>query len=295
MKKSHGIALVSALGALGVLVVAIVATVLIVKHNDNGTSANGANSSTGNKVKVSNLVSENKSRLWFDMSDVTDKITRSTPITTIYVTNNGRIKAYTVNPRPNEGLTSDYNLSQMTDEEKNFVKEMQKTPRLTLGKVNSMSYKEIIKTADQLNKDYFKGQQLVDKVDIYYDEDDEEFDKDFEISQLGINNGKTITQQSVYKKPVYAPLKIKAYNDGTSKDVISEEMTSKILGSADISDDFDYIAWDKDNEDGAYFNQTIDNVNYSGWSRDFITKLPDKQQIVHDTVNDKLVQDKGEK
>lgn len=36
MKKSHIIALVS---ALGVLVVAIIATVLIVKHNDNQTGS----------------------------------------------------------------------------------------------------------------------------------------------------------------------------------------------------------------------------------------------------------------
>lgn len=288
MKKSR-IALVS---ALGVLVVIIIATMLIVKHN-----GNGANSSNGNEVKVSNLVSEKKSRLWFDVSDATDKITRNTPITTLYVTNNGRIKSYTVNPTPDEELTTHFNLGQMNDEEKKFVKEMKKMPRLTLGKVNSMSDKEIIKKATQLNKDYFKERQLLDKLENVYlaEYDDDEYDEYDEYADgYGINNGKPITRQTVYKKPIYAPLKIAAYNDGTSKDVIAEEMTSKVIGDPDTGETTS-ILWDKDNEDGAYFNQTIDKVNYSGWSRDFMTKLPDKQQIVHDTVNDKLVQDKGEK
>lgn len=294
MKKSR-ITLVS---VLGVVVVVIIATMLIVKHNGNGTNVNGANSSNGNEVKVSNLVSEKKSRLWFDVSDATDEITRSTPITTLYVTNNGRIKSYTVNPTPDEELTNHFNLDQMNNEEKKFVKEMKKMPRLTLGKVNSMSDKEIIKKATQLNKDYFKEEQLLDKVENVYlaeydDDEDDEYDDEY-ADGYGINNGKPITRQSVYKKPVYAPLKIAAYNDGTSKDVITEEMTSKVIGDPDTGDTT-YILWDKDNEDGAYFNQTIDKVNYSGWSRDFMTKLPDKQQIVHDTVNDKLVQDKGEK
>ena len=194
MKKSHIIALVS---ALGVWVVAIIAMVLIVKHNDNQAVANrqGDSSISSDKssqvgkaeqLKMSKLMSEKKNHLWFDIDarDISD-FDRNTGVLEVFVTNNGRITVYNIGDK------------------------------LTVHDINKLSDNQIIKQAKKLDKLNFNKakKNTIDTIKkTMQDDDDLEEDVDQAHAQGRIDQLNAIH----YPKRQAYPIKIKAYDDGKS-------------------------------------------------------------------------------
>ena len=284
MKKSHIIALVS---ALGVWVVAIIATVLIVKHNDNQTVATGQDDSSissdtssqvgkSEQLKMSKLMSEKKNHLWFntDARDVSD-FDRNTGVSGVYVTNNGRITAYS---------TAD---------------------GLTVHDINKLSDKQIIKQAKKLDKSNFNESKknTIDttkkamKDGVYLGEDVDQAHAQGLIDQLNAIH---------YPKPQTNPIKIKAYDDGKSQDVVEEKLVVKYKGinyqvngeERSSINDFDYKLINGNAETifmgQNSFNATVDNVQYAGLDDPtFITKVKNNQTFTFDSYKDKLVVNKG--
>lgn len=287
MKKSHGIALVS---VLGVLVVAIIATVLVVKHNDNQTVANGQESnisdsnSTGDsnsnkQIKLSQLLYAKNNRVWLhvDSSD-NGNITRNTEIDYVDVINNGKITSYDVDTM--EILTDNDDID-----------------ALTLKDASKLSDKQLIAKAKKMNKDIF-NKQMADAKESATDPDkleDEPGARQHYLDKLS---------QIKYKAPKAVTLKVKAYDNGTSKDIVKEEIEN--TGNYHFKSELEDViyagaepTYKSSGKETTSFEQpvyprVVDNDVYGGISQNYITRLKKGETIIFDNYKDKHVHNMGE-
>lgn len=286
MKKSHGIALVS---VLGVLVVAIVATVLIVKHNDNQTVATGQESnisgsnSTGDsnsnkQIKLSQVLYAKKDRVWLSVnSSDNGNITRNTEIDSVDVIGNGKIISYDVSI---DVLSSDDDIK-----------------ALTLKDASKLSDKQLIAKAKKMNKDVFNKAIAETKASKSTEEEDEPGAR-----QTYLNNLDKIT----YKAPKSGSLRVNGYDNGTSKDIVQEEVvTHDVTYQYDDYNGAGIILPDSSPEYRAIkggtmsfkqpvYPRVVDDVVYGGISQDYITRLKKGETIIFDSYNDKHVHNMGE-
>lgn len=296
MKKSR-LTLVS---ILGVLVVAIIATVLVVKHNSNGTSANGQ-SSNGKQIKLSQVLSEKKDRLWFTFtSDDDNGITRKSNVYTVYVTNNGKMTEYNTKGE------------------------------LTIKDISKLSDKQIIDKVKKLDKKDFLKQLADEKESVQYDIDQNTKDNDTydyantgdtdeEIAEQRSENSEDIANHQAYvdklnkvkyQAPKAVKIKLNAYDNGSTQDVIKETFSypKKVLVTSseydfeeggpvyalpDYEDDYDI------NFETPVYPTVVDKVIYGGISDKkgedtLYTRVKKGQTIILDSYKDKYVVNKGE-
>lgn len=287
MKKSHGIALVS---VLGVLVVAIIATVLIVKHNDNQTVATGQESnisgsnsskdSNGNKqIKLSQVLYEKKDRVWLGVNSPDNgNLTRSTVIDSIGVTNNGKFILYNVSL---DSLSSDSSMKEFT-----------------LKDAAKLSDKQLVAKAKKMDKAIFT-EKIAEEVKTEKNNTEQEPGG----RQIYLNNLAKIK----YKAPKAGTVKINAYDDGSTNNIVKEEVDTNdttyeiglLEGQVPIPGDGEGMSYKAVKNGTIPFDQpvyprVVDGVIYGGTSQDFITRLKKGETIIFDSYNDKHVHDMGE-
>lgn len=221
-------------------------------------------------------MSEKKNHLWFDIDarDISD-FDRNTGVLEVFVTNNGRITVYNIGDK------------------------------LTVHDINKLSDNQIIKQAKKLDKLNFNKakKNTIDTIKkTMQDDDDLEEDVDQAHAQGRIDQLNAIH----YPKRQAYPIKIKAYDDGKSQDVVEEKLVVKSKGINYQFDEEDHsLITDIDyklitsNAETIFmgqnsFNATVDNVQYAGLDDPtFITKVKNNQTFTFDSYKDKLVVNKG--